>query len=331
MVRITRTAISCLALFGLGLAVAANGKPAQAQEYPSRPITFVHGFAAGGTADAISRILAQPMSEMLKVPVIVEPRPGAGGNNASRSVANAAPDGYTIGLPTGGHAVSAGLYKSLPFHPIDSFEMVSTVVYYAFSVAVQANFPVKDMKGLIEYAKANPGKLDYGSAGIGSTHHLTGELLSSVAGIQWNHVPYRGEAAAFTGLLTGELPVIIATNVTVLPQVASGKLRALAVSSSTRFKNLPDVPTIAESGLPGFDVRTWAGVFAPKGTPAPVVAKLNDTIQKAIARPEVKARLEEVVGGDVQGSTPAEMKAMVAREAARWTDVIKKANIPQQE
>lgn len=315
----------------LGLAIAAAVPQAGAQDFPSRPITLIHGFAAGGTADTISRILAQPMGEILKQPIVVEQRPGAGGNNASRAVATAAPDGYTIGLPTGGHAVSAGLYKSLPFHPVDSFEMVSTVVYYAFAVAAKPDFPANDMKGLIAYAKANPGKLDYGSAGIGSTHHLTGELLASVAGIQWNHVPYRGEAAAFTGLLSGDLPIIIATAVTVAPQLKAGKLKALAVSSPTRFRDMPNVPTIAESALPGFDVRTWAGIFAPKGTPAPIVAKLNAAIQQSITRPEVKARLEEVVGGEVQGSTPEAMKKMVASEAARWTDVIKKANIPQQE
>ncbi len=315
----------------LGLAIAAAAPLAVAQEFPSRPITLIHGFAAGGTADTISRILAQPMGEILKQPIVVEQRPGAGGNNASRAVATAAPDGYTIGLPTGGHAVSAGLYKSLPFHPVDSFEMVSTVVYYAFAIAAKPDFPANDMKGLIAYAKANPGKLDYGSAGVGSTHHLTGELLASVAGIQWNHVPYRGEAAAFTGLLSGDLPIIIATAVTVAPQLRAGKLKALAVSSPTRFRDMPTVPTVAEAAVPGFDVRTWAGIFAPKGTPAPVVAKLNAAIQQSIARPEVKARLEEVVGGEVQGSTPEAMKKMVASEAARWTDVIKKANIPQQE
>lgn len=320
-----------LAGLSLGLSVATAAPLAVAQEFPSRPITLIHGFAAGGTADAISRILAQPMGEILKQSIVVEQRPGAGGNNASRAVATAAPDGYTIGLPTGGHAVSAGLYKSLPFHPVDSFEMVSTVVYYAFAVAAKPDFPANDMKGLIAYAKANPGKLDYGSAGVGSTHHLTGELLASVAGIQWNHVPYRGEAAAFTGLLSGDLPIIIATAVTVAPQLKAGKLKALAVSSPTRFRDMPNVPTIAESALPGFDVRTWAGVFAPKGTPAPVVAKLNAAIQQSIARPDVKARLEEVVGGEVQGSTPDAMKTMVASEAARWTDVIRKANIPQQE
>jgi tripartite-type tricarboxylate transporter receptor subunit TctC len=316
---------------GLGLSIAAAAPLAVAQDFPSRPITLIHGFAAGGTADAISRILAQPMGEILKQPIVVEQRPGAGGNNASRAVATAAPDGYTIGLPTGGHAVSAGLYKSLPFHPVDSFEMVSTVVYYAFSIAAKPDFPANDMKGLIAYAKANPGKLDYGSAGVGSTHHLTGELLGSVAGIQWNHVPYRGEAAAFTGLLSGDLPIIIATTVTVAPQLKAGKLKALAVSSPTRFRDMPTVPTVAESALPGFDVRTWAGIFAPKGTPAPIVARLNAAIQQSLARPDVKARLEEVVGGDVQGSTPEAMKTMVASEAARWTDVIKKANIPQQE
>lgn len=320
------------ALAGVATGLVLFATPAvQAQDFPSRPITLIHGFAAGGTADAISRLLAQPMSEILKQPVIVEQRPGAGGNNASRAVATAAPDGYTIGLPTGGHAVSAGLYKSLPFHPVDSFEMISTVVYYAFAIAAKPDFPANDMKGLIAYAKANPGKLDYGSAGVGSTHHLTGELLGSVAGIQWNHVPYRGEAAAFTGLLSGDLPVIIATTVTVAPQLKAGKLKALAVSSPTRFRDMPTVPTVAEAALPGFDVRTWAGVFAPKGTPAPVVAKLNSAIQQSIARPDVKARLEEVVGGDVQGSTPEAMRSMVAAEAARWTDVIRKANIPQQE
>jgi tripartite-type tricarboxylate transporter receptor subunit TctC len=314
----------------LGLSNLAGG--ALAADYPTRPITLIHGFAAGGTADAISRILAQPMSEILKQPVIVEQRPGAGGNNASRTVANAAPDGYTIGLPTGGHAVSAGLYKSLPFHPVDSFEMISTVVYYAFAIAARPDFPANTMAELIAHAKANPGKLDYGSAGIGSTHHLTGELLASVTGIQWNHVPYRGEAAAFTGLLSGELPIIIATTVTVQPQLTAGKLKALAVSSPTRFRGMPTVPTVSESGVAkDFDVRTWAGLFAPKGTPAPIVAQLNAAVQQSLARPEVKARLQEVVGGDVQGSTPAAMKTMVAAEAARWTEVIKKANIPLQE
>lgn len=313
------------------LTTALLASPGLASDYPTRPITLVHGFAAGGTADAISRIVAQPLSEILKQPVVVEQRPGAGGNNASRVVANAAPDGYTIGLPTGGHAVSAGLYKNLPFHPVDSFEMISTVVFYAFAVAAKPDFPANTMSELLAYAKANPGKLDYGSAGIGSTHHLTGELLASVAGIQWNHVPYRGEAAAFTGLLSGELPVIIATTVTVQPQLAAGKLKALAVSSPKRFPGMPNVPTVAESALPNFDVRTWAGLFAPKGTPAPIVAQLNAAVQQALARPEVKARLEDVVGGEVQGSTPAAMRTMVASEAARWTDVIKKANIPQQE
>ncbi|WP_300299909.1 tripartite tricarboxylate transporter substrate binding protein [Ferrovibrio sp.] len=305
--------------------------PTLAADYPSRPITLIHGFAAGGTADAISRILAQPMSEILKQPVIVEQRTGAGGNTASRVVAQAAPDGYTIGLPTGGHAVSAGLYKNLPFHPVDSFEMISTVVYYAFAIAARPDFPANDIKGLIAQAKSQPGKLDYGSAGVGSTHHLTGELLASMAGIQWNHIPYRGEAAAFTGLLSGELPIIIATAVTVAPQLRAGKLKALAVSSPTRFRGMPDVPTVAESGIPGFDVRTWAGLFAPKGTPKEIVARLNAAVQQSLARPDVKTRLGELVGGEVQGSTPEAMKAMVTKEAARWTDVIKKASIPQQE
>ncbi|MCW0235141.1 MAG: tripartite tricarboxylate transporter substrate binding protein [Ferrovibrio sp.] len=322
--------IAALAGAVFGFSVLASPL-ALAADYPTRPITLIHGFAAGGTADAISRLVAQPMSEILKQPVIVEQRPGAGGNNASRTVATAAPDGYTIGLPTGGHAVSAGLYKSLPFHPVDSFEMISTVVYYAFAIAVKPDFPANDMKALLAYAKANPGKLDYGSAGVGSTHHLTGELLASVAGIQWNHVPYRGEAAAFTGLLSGDLPIIIATAVTVQPQLASGKLKALAVTSPTRFRGMPNVPTVAESALPGFDVRTWAGLFAPKGTPREIIMKLNGAVQQALARPEVKTRIEEIVGGDVQGSTPEAMKTMVASEAARWTDVIKKANIPQQE
>lgn len=319
--------------FACALLAAAllTAGPAMASDYPSRPITLIHGFAAGGTADAISRILAQPMSDILKQPVIVEQRTGAGGNTASRVVAMAAPDGYTIGLPTGGHAVSAGLYKNLPFHPVDSFEMISTVVYYAFAIAARPDLPANDIKGLIALAKSQPGKLDYGSAGVGSTHHLTGELLASLAGIQWNHIPYRGEAAAFTGLLSGELPIIIATTVTVAPQLKAGKLKALAVSSPTRLRDMPNVPTVAESGIPGFDVRTWAGLFAPKGTPKEIVAKLNAAVQQALARPDVKSRLEEVVGGDAQASTPDEMKAMVAREAARWTDVIKKANIPQQE
>jgi tripartite-type tricarboxylate transporter receptor subunit TctC len=316
--------ISVMTAFGLMIASAS------AADYPSGTITLLHGYAPGGSADTIARLVAKPLSESLGQPVVVEPKPGAGGNLAAAAVARAKPDGYTIGLVTGGHTVTKGLYKSLTFDPVDSFEMVSNIVDYNFVLAVRADHPAKDLPQLLDIAKNSPGSIKYGSAGVGTTHHLTGELLNKVAGVKMSHIPYRGEAAAITSLLNGEIPLIIASPVTLASQIKAGKVHALAVTSDRRWSGLPDVPTVAQSGLTQFDVSTWAGIIAPKGTPPEIISRLNSEIRKIVEISDVKSRIEEAVGGEIRTSTPEQMRDRVASETARWMNVIKEAGIEPQ-
>jgi tripartite-type tricarboxylate transporter receptor subunit TctC len=313
------------------LAAAAwfGASAASAQPYPNRVIRIIHGFAPGGAADTLSRIMAEGLSKQLGQNVIVEAKPGAGGNIGSETVAKAEPDGYTLGLVTGGHAISGALYNDLRFQPVDSFEMVSTIVYYALVVAVRSDYPAKTLGELIAIAKAKPGTLSFGSVGFGSTHHLAGELLKKSAGIDMVHVPYRGDSQAIAALLSGDVPVIVGTTVLVAPQIESGAVRGLAVTSPARSALLPNVPTAAEAGLKDFDVRTWAGLLAPKGTPPEIVAQLNKAVQASLADPAIKSKLEAAVGGEARGSTPTEMHDLVTSEIARWRALIEAAKIPK--
>jgi tripartite-type tricarboxylate transporter receptor subunit TctC len=303
--------------------------PARAEDYPNRPIRLLHGFVAGGAADTLSRILANGLAKRLGQPIIVEAKPGVGGNLAAADIAKAEPDGYTIGLVTGAHSISGALYKSLAYQSVDSFAMISTVVFYALVIAVRSDFEAKSLKELIALAKSKPGALSYGSVGFGSTHHLAGELLNATAGIQMVHVPYRGDAQTLTALLGGEIPVVVGTPVLLAPQIASGKIRGLAVTSPTRTPLLPDVPSVDEAGLRGFDVRTWAGLLAPKGTPPARIDRLNTAVRETLADPEIRAALLTATGGEVQASTPEEMRALVQSQIGKWADVIKAANIPR--
>ncbi len=269
------------------------------------------------------------MSRQLGQTIIVEAKPGAGGNIASEAVARSAPDGYTLGLITGGHAISAALYNSLGYKPVDSFEMISTVVYYALVIAVRSDYEAKTLGELIALARAKPGALSFGSVGFGSTHHLAGELLKNAAGIDVVHIPYRGDSQAIAALLAGDVPMIVGTSVLVAPQIESGSVRGLAVTSSERSKLLPNVPSAAEAGLKDFDVRTWAGLIAPKGTPPEIVAQLNKAVLATLADPQVKARLEAAVGGEARGSTPAEMHDLLTAEIKKWNAVIDAGKIPR--
>jgi tripartite-type tricarboxylate transporter receptor subunit TctC len=302
---------------------------ADAQPYPNHVIRIIHGFAPGGAADTLSRIMADGLSKQLGQNVIVEAKPGAGGNIASEAVARATPDGYTLGLITGGHAISGALYRSLGYKPVDSFEMISTVVYYALVIAVRSDYPAKTLGDLIALAKAKPGTLSFGSVGFGSTHHLAGELFKNAAGIDMVHVPYRGDSQAIAALLAGDVPVIVGTSVLVAPQIEAGSVRGLAVTSSERSKLLPNVPSAAEAGLRDFDVRTWAGLIAPKDTPPEIVAQLNRAVQASLADPAVKAKIETAVGGDARGSTPAEMHDLIVTEIGKWNAVIDAGKIPR--
>jgi tripartite-type tricarboxylate transporter receptor subunit TctC len=302
---------------------------ASAQAFPNRVIRIIHGFAPGGAADTLSRIMADGLSKQLGQTIIVEAKPGAGGNIGSEAVAKAEPDGYTLGLVTGGHAISGALYNDLRFQPVDSFEMISTIVYYALVIAVRSDYPAKTLGELIAIAKAKPGALSFGSVGFGSTHHLAGELFKISAGIDMVHVPYRGDSQAITALLAGDVPVIVGTSVLVAPQIESGTVRGLAVTSPTRSALLPNVPSAAEAGLKDFDVRTWAGLLAPRGTPPEIVAQLNKAVQTSLADPAIKAKIETAVGGEARGSTPLEMHDLVASEIVKWRGLIETAKIPK--
>lgn len=313
-------------LIGGFLAVAPV---AWADNYPSRPIRLLHGFAAGGAADTLSRIVADGLSKKLGQPIIVEAKPGAGGNIAADAVAKAAPDGFTIGLVTGAHAISAATYKSLAYQPAESFDMISTVVYYALVIAVRNDHPAKSLGELVALAKEKPGALSFGSVGFGSTHHLAGELLNATAGVEIVHVPYRGDSQSTTALLGGEVPVIVGTPVLLAPQIQSGAIRGLAVTSPARTALLPDVPTVQEAGIKGYDVRTWAGLLAPKGLPPAILATLNSATLEVLRDPDIKQRLESAVGGEVRGSSPEEMKSLVETEIAKWTAVVERAKIPK--
>ena len=300
-----------------------------AQNYPDKNIKIMQGFAPGGNADAIARAVGSEISKSVGQAVVVEAQAGAGGTIAATTVAKAKPDGYTLLLATGGHAVAGAIYNNLNYKTVQDFEMVSTITYFPFLIVINAENKIANFPALMTQAKANPGKIAYGTAGIGSTHHLAGELLASMAKVDLLHVPYRGDAGSITALLAGDVPFIIAPPTAVLTNIKAGKLKAIAATGPQRWVGLPDVPTVAEQGVPGYDVRSWAGLMAPAGTPKPVIDKLNAETLKAIQLTHVKARLEEM-GGDVRGSTPDEMKNMVAFETQKWIQVVNNAKIPKQ-
>ena len=301
---------------------------ALAQAYPDRPIKIMQGFAPGGNADNIARTVGMEMSKGLGQPIVVEAQAGAGGTIAATTVAKARPDGYTLLLATGGHAVAGALFNNLAYRTVQDFEMVSTITYFPFLVVVPANSKYPNLTALLAAARANPTELSYGTAGIGSTHHLAGELLASMSKTKLLHVPFRGDSASLTALLGGEIPMIIAPPTAVLANIKAGKLKAIATTGPQRWQGLPDVPTAAEQGVAGYDVQSWAGLMAPVGTPRPVVDRLNAELQKALLVPAVKTRLEEM-GGEVRGSTSDEMRTMVANQTQKWIQVVNEAKIPK--
>jgi tripartite-type tricarboxylate transporter receptor subunit TctC len=318
----------------IGAAGAMAGVPlwgqAQAQApYPAGPVRVLQGFAPGGNADTIARLIGNELSRTLGQVFNIDAQPGAGGTLAAGTVARAKPDGQTLLLATGGHAVAAALYNNLPYASVAAFECVCTITFFPFLWVTQSDSKFKNLRELLAAARVGKDAVAYGTAGVGSTHHLVGDLMSRMAGVQMLHVPYRGDAASLTSLLAGDVPVIIAPPTAVLSHIKSGKLRPLATTGARRWPGLPDLPTVAEQGVAGYDVSSWAGLMAPAGTPRPVVDKLNAETLKALQLPAVKARLEEM-GGEARGSTPEEMRAMLASEVERWTKLVAEANIPRQ-
>lgn len=309
----------------LPLAMALSLPAAAQSNYPDHTIRIVHGFAAGGNADTVSRIIADALSQDLGQPVVVEARPGAGGTVASGYVAQQEADGYTLQLLVGGHPVAAALYNSLPFDSLDDFTFISTVGQFPFFVGAQHG-RFGSIQEVIEAGRANPRSIRIGHAGVGSTQHLTGELLGLETGVQFLHVPYQGGAAATTALMGGEIDLVIDAGTVILGQADAGVFDALAVSSGQRWEDRPDVPTLAETVAPDFDVLSWTGIGAPAGLPADIAETLNAAVNRALQDEGVRERIL-ALGASPVGSTSEEFRAMVERQIATWTRVIEAAEI----
>ena len=293
-----------------------------AQTFPAKPIRLVMPYTPGGSSDILARPIANEMSKSLGQPVLIEYKPGAGSTIGADYIAKSAPDGYTLVMLLTAHAINATLVPKLPYDTVKDFSSVTLAATLPLVVVVNAQSNIRTLQDLIAAAKANPGKLNYGSAGAGNTSHLAVEYFKSVVGIDLTHVPYKGSGPAVAGLLGREVDLMFDSLSSSLAQIQAGKFRAIGVSTAKRSQVLPQVPTIAESGVPGFDISAWYGVFAAAGTPAPVVQKLNAEIIKAMAVPEAKQRIE-AYGYQIVGSTPAQLDAHVKAEIARWGKVVK--------
>ncbi|MFC3684411.1 Bug family tripartite tricarboxylate transporter substrate binding protein [Hydrogenophaga luteola] len=315
-----------MTMFGAVLALTLP-LAAGAQTYPERPVRVLHGFAAGGNADVVARLVTTEMAKGLGQPMVVEPKAGAGGTIAAATVASAKPDGYNLLLATGGHAIAGVLYDKLPYDTAKSFQPVSALTSFPFLVVVNAASPHNNLGDLIKAAKAKANPMTFGSAGVGTGQHMTGELLANRAGAAFTHVPYRGESASVTALLGNEVDFIVIAPTTALPQVKAGKLRALGTSGSARWSGLPDVPTVAEQGVPNFEVRSWTALLAPAGTPQPVIDRLNAQVATALQDATLRSKLAEATGGDVHASTPKELQATIEGDLKRWGQLVKDAKI----
>jgi len=307
--------------------VAVDSAPAAAQAYPDKPIRLVVTFAPGGSSDALARAVGKSMSEGLKTTIVIENRPGAGGVIGMDVVKNAAPDGYTILFATNGtHGIGPALYPGRKTDPVKDLAPVGMLHTLTNVLLVHPSVPANSVAELIAYAKANPGKLNFASAGNGSASHLFGELFKSSANIDIVHVPYKGGSAAMPDLLSGQVSMMLETIPNALAQVRGGKLRALGVTSAKRSSAAPDIPTIAESGLPGFDASSWTGLSVPLGTPKTIIDILNAETQRILTDANYLASLKPM-GTDATASTPEGFEAHMKNDIARWSEVVKRANI----
>jgi tripartite-type tricarboxylate transporter receptor subunit TctC len=302
-------------------ALPAVARIAWAQTYPSRPARIVVGLAPGGANDIIARLMGQWLSERLGQPFIIENRPGAATNIATEAVVRAPADGYTLLLVSGAHTVNATLYDKLSFNFIRDIAPVAGIVRLPNLMLVNPSVPAKTVPEFIAYAKANPGKINMASPGIGTQPHLAGELFNIMAGLNLVHVPYRGGAPALTDLISGQVQVMFLSPAASIEYIRSGRLRALAVTAETRWEGLPDLPTVVEF-VPGYESSNWFGVGAPKATPAEIVDQLNKEINAALADPKMKARLADL-GGTVLPGSPADFGKLIADEIEKWAKVIK--------
>ena len=309
------------------VALAFHLPAAWGQAWPSKPIRIIVPFAPGGPADLLPRLIGPKLTEAWGQPVVVENKPGAGGNIGMDALAKAAPDGYTLVIgPNGNLVVNPHLYPNLPYDVFRDFTPVTLLASFSNVLVVNPEVPAKTVPELIALAKAKPGALSYGSPGTGSQAHLGGDFLKLMAGIDIIHVPYNGTAPAMRDLLGGQISFMFAQTSSALPQVQSGKLRALGVASARRSAQLPDVPTIAESGLPGFEAVSWYALLAPAGTPKEIVTRLQAEIARILQLPDIREKLA-LQGGEPVGNTPEQLSSMLKSESSRYADIVKRANI----
>jgi tripartite-type tricarboxylate transporter receptor subunit TctC len=313
---------ACAALYMLA------GPASAADKYPVKPITYVVPFAAGGTTDILGRLIGTRLSPMLgNTPIVVENRPGAGGNIGSDYVAKAKPDGYTlVGGTISSHAINVSLYPKMPYDPVKSFAPVALIGTLPNVLVVNASSPYRSVQDVIAAARAKPQAISFGSSGNGTSQHLSGELFKSMAGVEMLHVPFKGSAPSVQALLGEQVTLIFENILAAIPLIQAGKFRALAVTSATRSSNLPDVPTISEAGLKGYEIVSWQAIFAPAGTPAPIVGELASDIKKVILESDMKAKLL-ALGVEPSGAGPAELGAFQKAEVEKWAQLIKSAHI----
>jgi tripartite-type tricarboxylate transporter receptor subunit TctC len=297
--------------------------------YPSKPIRIVLPFGPGGVADITTRTIAPKLTESLGQQIVVDNMPGAGGIRASETVAKAEPDGYTLLLLTNGNAVSQALFKSLPYDPVHDFAMISTVGYFSMVLVTSSQSKYKTLKDFIAAAKASPGKLNIGTIIPGGTQHLAGELFRSTAGIDALVVPHKTTGEVVVSTMNGSVDLAVDFIAPLLSSIKSGQLTALAVTAGKRFSGLPEVPTVIEAGVPGYDVASWNALAAPAKTPRPIIEKVHEALVKALAAPEVQKRYAEL-GVEGRTSSPEELKSFYAAETKRWTQVVERAKIPKQ-
>jgi tripartite-type tricarboxylate transporter receptor subunit TctC len=314
-----------LHLTAIAAALPAVSRVARAQTYPSRPVRIVVGFTAGGNFDVVARLMGQWLSEQLHQPFIVENRPGAGTNIATELVVRAPADGYTLLLGGATNAINATFYQKLNFNFIADIAPVAGVTRFPNVMQVTPSFPAKTVKEFIAYAAANPGKINMGSSGVGTTQHLAGELFKSMTGVNLVHVPYRGSAQSIMDLLGGQVQVSFDPLPSAIEYIKSGKLRALAVTTAVRSQALPDLPTVSED-VPGYEASGWNGLCAPKNTPVEIIEKLNQAVNAGLADSAMKKRLGDL-GATVLGGPPADFGKLVAEETEKWGRVIRTANI----
>jgi tripartite-type tricarboxylate transporter receptor subunit TctC len=317
----------------VSIAVAAGfmaAAPLLADDYPTRPVTIIVASTAGGGTDIVSRIVGEQLSKQLGEPFVVQNLPGAGSLAGTEVAAKAAPDGYT--LQTGlnaSMAVNPSLFAHLPYDPIADFAPIGMMAQFPFAVVVSNNFPAHSIKELIALAKERPGAINYASAGVGTGQHLSMELFKLMTGTNFTHVPYRGAAPAYADVMSGQVPVFFDNLASALGQIKGGSVRALAITSTSRSPLLPDVPTVEEAGVPGYTYYTWFGLWAPKKTPQPIIDKLHAELEKALAAPEVRARIA-ADAGETMNMPLAEIEPFLKSEIAKWSKVVKQAGIAVQ-